>query len=111
MKKRNNSCGCKGLADQYMTMVTIYAAIINQEFDNADDLEIFAEFLVALGEQLAFAASIRGSCEENSEETDFEVDVNDVQQSNNRMKSRTQRNYIEKKASNKKVRKKSSQKK
>ena len=48
MKKRRSICSCKGLADQYMTLVTIYAAIINQEFDNADDLEILAEFLIAL---------------------------------------------------------------
>lgn len=69
-------CNCKGLADQYMILVTIYAAIINEEFDNADDLEVLAEFLVALGEQLALAASVRGRCEEGNKGIDFEVDVN-----------------------------------
>ena len=73
-KKCKNSC--KGIADQYLTLVTIYAAIINQQFDDADELEVFADFLIALGEQLSFAASIRGLCEEGLGE-DFEVDVDE----------------------------------
>ena len=87
MKKRRSICSCKGLADQYMTLVTIYAAIINQEFDNADDLEILADFLISLGEQLSLAASVRGNCESNSEEIDFEVDVNNPQRGSNIMES------------------------
>ena len=87
MKKRRSICSCKGLADQYMTLVTIYAAIINQEFDNADDLEILADFLISLGEQLSLAASVRGNCESNNEEVDFEVDVNDPQLGGNIMES------------------------
>mgnify|MGYP006883646860 CR=1 FL=1 len=43
-KKCKNSC--KGIADQYLTLVTIYAAIINQQFDDADELEVFADFLI-----------------------------------------------------------------
>ena len=42
-KKKYKNC-CKGVADQYLTLVTIYAAIINQQFDDADELEIFALF-------------------------------------------------------------------
>ena len=87
MKKRRSICSCKGLADQYMTLVTIYAAIINQEFDNTDDLEILADFLIALGEQLSLAASVRGNCESNNEETDFEVDVNNPQRGSSVMES------------------------
>ena len=48
-KKKYKNC-CKGVADQYLTLVTIYAAIVNQEFDNADELEVFADFLIALGD-------------------------------------------------------------
>ena len=62
-KKKYKNC-CKGVADQYLTLVTIYAAIINQQFDNADELEVFADFLIALGEELSLAASVRGMCEE-----------------------------------------------
>lgn len=102
MKKRKSACSCKGLADQYMTLVTIYAAIINQEFDNADDLEIFAEFLVSLGEQLSLAASVRGNCEDENEESDFEVDVNDPQLTVNSPDNNIQRTYIKNKSQNKK---------
>lgn len=76
MGRKKYKYSCKGLADQYLTLVTIYAAIINQQFDDADELEIFSEFLVALGEELALAAAVRGQCEEGSGE-DFEVDVDE----------------------------------
>lgn len=76
MGRKKYKCSCKGLADQYLTLVTIYAAIINQQFDDADELEIFSEFLVALGEELSLAAAVRGQCEEGSGE-DFEVDVDE----------------------------------
>ena len=72
MARKKNKCSCKGLADQYLTLVTIYAAIINQQFDDADELDIFAEFLVALGEELALAAAVRGQCEEGMGE-DFVI--------------------------------------
>ena len=55
-------------------MVTIYAAIINQQFDNADELEVL-QILIALGEELSLAASVRGMCEGVGE--DFEVDVDE----------------------------------
>ena len=74
-KKKYKNC-CTGVADQYLTLVTIYAAIINQQFDNADELEVFADFLIALGEELSLAASVRGMCEEGVGE-DFEVDVDE----------------------------------
>lgn len=76
MARKKCKYSCKGIADQYLTLVTIYAAIINQQFDNADELEIFAEFLVALGEELSLAAAVRGQCEEGVGE-DFEVDVDE----------------------------------
>ena len=76
MSRKKYKNNCKSLANQYLTLVTIYAAIINQQFDDVDELEIFAEFLVALGEELALAAAIRGRCEVRSEE-DFEVDVDE----------------------------------
>ena len=72
MARKKYKCSCKGFADQYLTLVTIYAAIIN----HVDELEIFAEFLVALGEELALAAAVRGRCEEGSG-GDFEVDVDE----------------------------------
>ena len=73
MGRKKFTCSCKGLADQYMTLVTIYAAIINQEFEDPDELEIFAEFLVSLGEQLALASVVRGRCEDEK----FDVNVDE----------------------------------
>ena len=102
-EKKYKSKNCKCLADQFMTLVTIYAAIINQEFDNPDDLEILAEFLVALGEQLSLAAAIRGNCDDGSGD-DFEVDVDDAQVSTS--EASTDRTYIKKRVK-KKVRQKS----
>jgi len=67
--------GCKEIGNQYIFLVTIIAAIIAQEIDDNDDLDNLAGFLIVLGEQLAFASSIRDSCEENlSEESENIID-------------------------------------
>jgi len=66
---------CKEIGNQYIFLVTIIAAIIAQEIDDNDDLDNLAGFLIVLGEQLAFASSIRDSCEENlSEESENIID-------------------------------------
>ena len=57
--------GCKEISNQYIFLVTIIAAIISQEIDDNDDLDNLAGFLIVLGEQLAFASSIRETCESN----------------------------------------------
>ena len=54
---------CKEIGNQYIFLVTIIAAIIAQEIDDNDDLDNLAGFLIVLGEQLAFASSIRDTCE------------------------------------------------
>nr|WP_317333086.1 hypothetical protein [uncultured Romboutsia sp.] len=55
--------GCKEIGNQYIFLVTIIAAIIAQEIDDNDDLDNLAGFFIVLGEQLAFASSIRDTCE------------------------------------------------
>ena len=60
--------GCKEIGNQYIFLVTIIAAIISQEIDDNDDLDNLAGFLIVLGEQLAFASSIRDTCEANAGE-------------------------------------------
>ena len=57
--------GCKEISNQYIFLVTIIAAIISQEIDDNDDVDNLAGFLIVLGEQLAFASSIRETCESN----------------------------------------------
>ena len=59
---------CKEIGNQYIFLVTIIAAIIAQEIDDNDDLDNLAGFLIVLGEQLAFASSIRDTCEANAGE-------------------------------------------
>ena len=56
---------CKEVASQYIFFVTILASIISQEIDDNDDLDNLAGFLLVLGEQLAFLASIRDGCSES----------------------------------------------
>lgn len=60
--------GCKEIGNQYIFLVTIIAAIIAQEIDDNDDLDNLAGFFIVLGEQLAFASSIRDTCEANVDE-------------------------------------------
>ena len=55
---------CKEIGNQYIFLVTIIA----QEIDDNDDLDNLAGFLIVLGEQLAFASSIRDTCEANAGE-------------------------------------------
>ena len=59
---------CKEIGNQYIFLVTIVAAITAQEIDDNDDLDNLAGFLIVLGEQLAFASSIRDTCEANAGE-------------------------------------------
>ena len=66
---------CKEIGNQYIFLVTIIAAIIAQEIDDNDELDNLAGFLIVLGEQLAFASSIRDTCESDlSEESQNIID-------------------------------------
>lgn len=40
MSRKKYKSSWKGLADQYLTLITIYVAIINQQFDDADESTI-----------------------------------------------------------------------
>lgn len=67
--------GCKEIANQYIFFVTLIASTISQEIDDNDDLDNLAGFLIVLGEQLAFLASIRDGCAES--ENDESQDIID----------------------------------
>lgn len=64
---------CKEVGNQYIFLVTIIAAIIAQEIDDNDDLDNLAGFFISLGEQLAFASSIRDTCEANAGEVPQDI--------------------------------------
>jgi hypothetical protein len=70
---------CNSLANQYLILVTIFAAIISQEIENDDDLGILASFLVALSDQLALASATRATCKATFEdECSLPAEIEDV---------------------------------
>lgn len=70
---------CNNIANQYLILVSIYAAIISQEIENDEDLGILGSFLVALGEELSLASELRIACKAKFEEenSNFE-EIEDV---------------------------------
>ncbi|MGX4599921.1 hypothetical protein [Faecalimicrobium sp. JNUCC 81] len=93
---------CNGLANQYLVLVTIFAAIISQEIENDEDLGILGSFLVSLGEELALSSEIRIACREkleNQNSSDEIVeDVFDRCSSNPKKKvKKIKRKYIKRK--------------
>ena len=70
---------CNNLANQYIFLVSIYAAIISQEIESDEDLGILGSFLVALGEELSLASEIRIACKaEFEEEASEPEEIEDV---------------------------------
>ncbi|RDY27997.1 hypothetical protein CHL78_006755 [Romboutsia weinsteinii] len=70
---------CNNVANQYIFLVSIYAAIISQEIENDEDLGILGSFLVALGEELSLASEIRIACKaEFKEDTSEPEEIEDV---------------------------------
>lgn len=97
---------CNSLSNQYLVLVTIFAAIISQEIENDEDLGILGSFLVALGEEIALSSEIRIACKakfenENTSEGTVE-DVFDRCSSNQPKKiTKVKKKYIRRKKSNK----------
>ena len=89
---------CKEIGNQYIFLVTIIAAIIAQEIDDNDDV---------LGEQLAFASSIRDTCEANAGEEPQNVINPELSIDKDLYKSKTPKKKIVKKVK-RKVKKSSS---
>lgn len=70
----NRNCSvdqyCLNLSNQYLALVTIFAAIISQEVENDEALGILGGFLVALGEEVELASEIRIACKSKFEESE-----------------------------------------
>ena len=90
---------CKEIGNQYIFLVTIVAAIIAQEIDDNDDLDNLAGFLIVLGEQLAFASSIRDTCEANAGEEPQNVINPELSIDKDLYKSKTPKKKVVKKES------------
>lgn len=62
---------CNNLANQYLILVTIFAAIISQEIENDEDLGILGSFLISLGEEISLASETRISCKAKFEDEGY----------------------------------------
>ena len=70
-RKCNVDQYCLNISNQYLVLVTIFAAIISQEIENDEDLGILGSFLVALGEEISLSSETRIACKAR-----FEVNEN-----------------------------------
>lgn len=70
---------CNSVANQYIIMVSIFAAIISQEIENDEELGILGGFLIALGEEVALASEVRIACKAKLEnETNIPEETEDI---------------------------------
>lgn len=70
---------CNNLANQYLILVTIFAAIISQEIENDEDLGILGSFLISLGEEISLASETRIACKAKFEDEGyFSGEIEDV---------------------------------
>lgn len=70
---------CNNVANQYIIMVSIFAAIISQEIEDDEDLGILGAFLISLGEEVALASEVRIACKAKLEnETNIPEETEDI---------------------------------
>lgn len=70
---------CNSIANQYIVLTSIFAAIISQEIENDEDLGILGSFLIALGEEVSLASEIRIACKAKLENnTSLSEETEDV---------------------------------
>ena len=59
----DNKCDCTYAGGQFIILSSIFAAILSQEIESLDDLELLAAFLVAVADELVLAIVARSQCE------------------------------------------------
>lgn len=59
----NNKHDCTYVGGQFIILSSIFAAIIAQEIESLEDLELLAAFLVSVADELALAIVARSQCE------------------------------------------------
>lgn len=70
---------CNSLANQYLLLSAIFAAIITQEIENDDDLNVLGNFLIALGSDLTLTSATRSTCKAKFEdECSLPEEIEDV---------------------------------
>ena len=69
----NNKQNCTYVGGQFIILSSIFAAIIAQEIESLEDLEILAAFLVSVADELALDIIARSQCEAKYEEEANEI--------------------------------------
>lgn len=69
----NNKRNCTYAGGQFIILSSIVAAIIAQEIESLEDLELLAAFLVSVADELALAIIARAQCEEKYDEQVNEI--------------------------------------
>ena len=69
----NNKHNCTYAGGQFIILSSIFAAIIAQEIESLEDLELLAAFLVSVADELALAIIARAQCESKYDEQTNEI--------------------------------------
>lgn len=94
----NNKTSCSDIGSQFIFLSSIFAAIILQEIDNIDDLELLAGFLVSLADELALGIIVKSQCEAKlNEDAEQIVEIVLDKDTNNYKKSKPRYKKIRKK--------------
>ena len=71
----NNKQNCTYVGGQFIILSSIFAAVIAQEIESLEDLEILAAFLVSVADELALAIIARSQCEAKYEQSNEIIEI------------------------------------
>ena len=71
----NNKHNCTYVGGQFIILSSIFAAVIAQEIESLEDLEILAAFLVSVADELALAIIARSQCEAKYEQSNEIIEI------------------------------------
>ena len=71
----NNKQNCTYVGGQFIILSSIFAAVIAQEIESLEDLEILAAFLVSVADELALDIIARSQCEAKYEQSNEIIEI------------------------------------
>ena len=69
----DNKHNCTYAGGQFIILSSIFAAILSQEIESLEDLELLAAFLIAVADELALAIIARSQCESKYNEGENQI--------------------------------------
>ena len=69
----DNKHNCTYAGGQFIILSSIFAAILSQEIESLEDLELLAAFLIAVADELALAIIARSQCESKYNEEENQI--------------------------------------